>query len=88
MIREKHFSAKHDFHTGILTKCCFILAAFFFVIIFLNNILGRTFLLESSSALGLIVLFLGFGCISWFLHIQFSKLTEIAKEIENTEEIE
>lgn len=86
MIRKKHFSASFDFHTGFLTKCCFLLAGFFFFLILINSFLDEPFLVESSTSLGLIVLFLGLGGILWFLHVQFSKLSEIAKEIENSEE--
>lgn len=83
MIKEKHFSAKYDFHTGLLSKTCFFLGFILFLISLVEFILGIKILLEPGSYFALGLLFVGFGGISWFFHSQFAKLSEIAAEIEN-----
>ena len=86
MIQEKRFSAKYDFHTGLLSKSCFFLSFVLFLIALVEFIFGLTVLLEPGSYFALSLLFVGLGGISWFFHSQFAKLSEIATEIENEQQ--
>ena len=83
MIQEKHFSAKYDFHTGLLSKSCFFLGFALFLIALVEFIFGFNILLEPGSYFALGILFVGLVGISWFFHFQFAKLSEVATEIEN-----
>jgi hypothetical protein len=85
MIKEKHFSAKHDFHTGIVSKSCFFLSILFFVFAIIETVFNFVIFLDSSVFLALGILFIGIAGISWFFNKQFSKLSDIVEEMEQEE---
>ena len=104
MFKEKHFSSHDDFRTGFLCKLSLFLGIFLLIFyVFLkvislfmgqnNTGLFQTFndLSQSNIADSIIafsIVFLGVGIILYFFHLQFAKLSKIADEIENEEEIE
>lgn len=98
MVKKKNFSAHYDFNTGFLSKFFIIfggvllcLAVLFSIISvflpdqplgissFFSNVIDSGFI-DISFALSII--FIGVGFILWFLHRQFSKLADIADDIE------
>jgi len=83
MIKEKHFSAKHDFHTAKIAKSCFFISLLFFAIILIELAFQITILFEPSIFFALAILFLGAAGISWFFYTQFSKLSDIVSDLEN-----
>jgi hypothetical protein len=85
MIKERRFSPKFDFHTGVVTKISFVISIILLIIVAIELLLNMTLLLDSSIFLALAILFLGFTGISWFFYSQFSKLSEIVTELENDE---
>jgi len=82
MIKEKHFSAKHDFHTGFVSKSCFLLSFLFLVMAVIETVFNFVIFFDSSVFLALGILFIGIAGISWFFNKQFSKLSEIVEEME------
>ncbi len=81
MFKMKYFSTKHDFKTGIISKLCFIIGIIFLILAFiLNNIF------ETLVALSIISF--AIGIILHFLNLQFIKLDDIAKDIEQMEKNE
>jgi hypothetical protein len=98
MFEKKYFSAHNDFKTGILFKLAlflgFILLIIFIILRTLSFVINEDnflyFLSNSkyvdiTGAFALLILFLGFVLL--FFHRQFTKLSEIADEIENSEEL-
>ncbi len=83
MIKERHFSPKHDFQTGIIAKILFGLSLILFIIAGIELLFSVVFIFNASIFFALGILFLGISVISWFFHSQFSKLSEIVSEIEN-----
>lgn len=83
MIKERRFSAKYDFHTGIISKFCFFFSVILLLIAGVELLLSITILLTPGSYFALAILFVGLGFISWFFHSQFAKLSEVASEIED-----
>lgn len=98
MVKKRIFSAHYDFNTGFLSKCfiffggillvlsiLFSLISFFLptqtsgITSFFSNVIESGFI-DISFALAII--FIGIGFILWFLHRQFSKLADIADDIE------
>ena len=77
MIKIRIFTTKHNFKTGIISKFCFIIGLIFliFSFILINH-------LETFIALSIISF--AIGVILHILYLQFIKLDDIAKEIENT----
>jgi hypothetical protein len=98
MIRHRNFSAYNDFKTGILYKLMIFLGIIFLVIfIFLellkklskdySGLLKYFYDLSISNFPGIIIsisiLLISFGIILYFFNRQFSKLAEIAEEIDH-----
>jgi len=98
MFKKKYFSTKHDFKTGFFFKLSlifglFLLSIFVIFILFsfvLNEsytgflrelyLISKSSMIDSIGALSL--LFIAFGVIIYFLHLQFVKLNEIAEDVE------
>jgi hypothetical protein len=103
MFKERHFSAHEDFRTGIFCKLSlffgFFLLLFYAFLKIISLFIGQNNtgflqtiydLSQSSVADSIIafsIVFLGVGFILYFFHLQFVKLSKIADEIENEEEI-
>lgn len=98
MFDKKYFSVHNDFKTGVLFKFTliigFILLIIFIILRILSFMLNEGNILHSllnsryvdiTGAFALLILFLGFVLL--FFHRQFKKLSEIADEIENSEEL-
>jgi hypothetical protein len=88
MIKERHFSPKYDFKTGIIAKISFAISLFFILIIIIEIALNLTILLEPSIFFALTLLFLAVAGFSLFFYSQFAKLSRIVSEIEDEEENE
>ena len=103
MFKERRFSAHEDFRTGIFCKLSlflgFFLLLFYVFLKIISSFIGQNNtgfiqtiydLSQSSVADSIIafsIVFLGVGFILYFFHLQFVKLSKIADEIENEEEI-
>ncbi len=103
MFKERRFSAHEDFRTGIFCKLSlflgFFLLIFYVFLKIISSFIGQNNtgfiqtiydLSQSSVADSIIafsIVFLGVGFILYFFHLQFVKLSKIADEIENEEEI-
>jgi len=103
MFKEKHFSAHEDFRTGIFCKFSlflgFFLLLFYVFLKIISSFIGQNntgfyqiiYNLSQSnfadSIIAFSIVFLGIGFILYFFHLQFVKLSKIADEIENEEEI-
>lgn len=98
MVKKKNFSVHHDFNTGFLSKCFIVfgivllaLAVFFSLISFFlsdqssgvssffSNVIDAGFI---DISFAFTIIFIGIGFILWFLHRQFTKLADIADDIE------
>ena len=104
IIKERSFSAYHDFNTGIFCKISIffgIILLIFYVFIkisanFFNNdsngltqnIYNFSQSAQADSIIAFSVLLLAVGVILYFFHCQFGKLAKIAEEIENNEDLE
>jgi hypothetical protein len=103
MFKERRFSAHEDFRTGIFCKFSLFLGFFlllFYVFLkiislfigqnntgFLQTIYDLSQSSVADSIIAFSIVFLGVGFILYFFHLQFVKLSKIADEIENEEEI-
>lgn len=102
MVKKRFFSAHYDFNTGFLSKCfivfgivLLVLAVFFSLISFFPSDQSSGILSFFSTIIdaGFIdisfafaIIFIGIGFILWFLHRQFTKLADIADDIEKNGE--
>jgi hypothetical protein len=103
MFKERRFSAHEDFRTGIFCKLSLFLGFFlllFYVFLkiislfigqnntgFIQTIYDLSQSSVADSIIAFSIVFLGVGFILYFFHLQFVKLSKIADEIENEEEI-
>jgi len=96
MIKRRYFSAKYDFKTGFLCKLTFFVGLVL-LIIFLIQRLGEELSEQISDfnkttnpdiIIAFAILFFGASIIMYIFYSQFTKLAEIAEEIENSEELE
>jgi len=103
MFEEKRFSTHNDFRTGFFGKLSLLLGIIlliFYVFIKVislfidqNNTGFLQFLYDLSqyktadTIIAFSIVFLGFGIILYFFHLQFAKLSKISDEIENEEEV-
>ena len=103
MFKERRFSAHEDFKTGIFCKLSLFLGFFlllFYVFLkiislfigqnntgFIQTIYDLSQSSVADSIIAFSIVFLGVGFILYFFHLQFVKLSKIADEIENEEEI-
>lgn len=84
MIKKRMFSTQHDFKTGFFYKLLLIVG----MVLLAIYLIGRTVQLIDidSTVLGSILAFailcIGGGLLAYFISSQFSKLEEIASEIE------
>jgi len=103
MFEEKRFSTHNDFRTGFFGKLTLLiglilLISYVFIKVislFINQ--NKTGFLQflynisqsntSDTIIAFSIVFLGFGFILYFFHLQFAKLSKISEEIENEEEI-
>jgi len=87
MIKEKRYSAHNDLKTGFFCKFFFVLGIIFLVIYLLGFFIPQIPL--SGTLLGTIlafaILFLGGSLLLYFFSCQFTKLSQIAEDIENDE---
>jgi len=104
MIKEKRFSAHHDFKTGFFFKLSlilgiFLLAVFFFVktIVFFISENSQGFLKnlydfsnsgQSESIAAFSLLLIALSVIIYAFNYQLCKLSKIAEDIENNEDCE
>ena len=98
-MKTKYFSADEDFKTGLIYKIFFLLSGILIALILIIKGLAFAFsgetegflfsIIELSSSsfidisIAIVIIFIGLGGIAYFFHRQFSKLADIAKEIEN-----
>ena len=103
IFKKRYFSAHNDFKTGILYKITFIiglvLLIIYLVIIGISFIFGAessgfindVYNFSQSSSINTIlafsILFIGVSVILYFFCCQFAKLSKIAEEIENDENL-
>ena len=87
LLKVRLKSAHNDFKTGIICKISFILGIILFLIYLIDKI--TSIFNFDDNLLGIIIafviLFFGVGLLLFFISCQFSKLSKIADEIENTE---
>ena len=84
MVKKRNISAYSDLKTGFLYKFFLIIGGIFLFIYIINWLLSFNFINEavSGTILAFSILFLGSGIILYFFFCQFSKLSEIAEEVE------
>ena len=104
MFKKRYFSVDHDFKTSYLSMFFIItgiillaLYIFFKIISFvvsssdngvMNSLLQFSQTHHPDTIFSFSIICLAFGIIFNFFHRQFSKLADIAEEIENCENIE
>jgi hypothetical protein len=84
MIKKRNISVNSDLKTGFFCKFLLILGIIFLLIYIVQAFLPN-FSIEENLAgiiLAFSILFIGVGIILFFFHCQFSKLAQIAKEVE------
>jgi hypothetical protein len=85
MMRLKPKSAYYDFKSGMTCKILFFLGIIF-LILYLTQISTQVISNDENLAgilRAFVILFFGLSALSYFLSCQFSKLAQIAKDIEN-----
>jgi len=89
MAKKHLFSAHSDFKTGIFCKFFLILGCILFIIYLIETLLHLIGL--SDDNIGIILAFsilsLGLGLILYFFSRQFTKLSQIAEEVEQDESL-
>jgi membrane-anchored glycerophosphoryl diester phosphodiesterase (GDPDase) len=89
MAKKHLFSAHNDFKTGIFCKFFLILGCILFIIYLVETLLHLIGL--SADDIGIILAFsilsLGLGLILYFFSRQFTKLSQIAEEVEQDESL-
>ena len=90
MFKKKNISAYNDLKTGFFCKLLLIIGTILLIIYIIQ--INIPFIEMSEDTIGALLAFailsMGLGVILYFLSRQFSKLAEIAKEIENEDIIE
>jgi amino acid transporter len=103
MFKKRYFSAHNDFKTGILHKITLIIGIALFIIYliilgisfifgsessgFTNDIYNYSQSGSINTILAFSILFIGASIILYFFCCQFAKLSKIAEEIENDENL-
>jgi uncharacterized membrane protein len=89
MAKKHLFSAHNDFKTGVFYKFFLILGCILFIIYFIENLLHPIGLSDDGigTILAFAILILGLGFILYFFSRQFTKLSQIAEEIEQDESL-
>jgi len=89
MVRKHIFSAHNDLKTGFLYKLFLVLGCILFIIYLVEMLLHPIGL--NNDAIGTILAFailgFGLGLILYFFSCQFSKLSQIADEVEQDESL-
>jgi len=89
MAKKHLFSAHNDFKTGFFYKFFLILGCILFIIYLIEKLLHPIGL--SDDGIGTIFAFailgLGFGFILYFFSRQFTKLSQIAEDVEQNESL-
>ena len=89
MAKKHLFSVHNDFKTGIFCKFFLILGCILFIIYLIEMLLHLIGL--SNDSIGIILAFailsLGLGLILYFFSRQFTKLSQIAEEVEQDESL-
>jgi Zn-dependent protease with chaperone function len=89
MAKKHLFSVHNDFKTGIFCKFFLILGCILFIIYLIEILLHLIGL--SDDSIGIILAFailsLGLGLILYFFSRQFTKLSQIAEEVEQDESL-
>jgi Zn-dependent protease with chaperone function len=89
MAKKHLFSVHNDFKTGFFYKFFLILGCILFIIYFVETLLHLIGL--SDDSIGIILAFailsLGLGLILYFFSRQFTKLSQIAEEVEQNESL-
>jgi hypothetical protein len=98
MVKKKKLSVYNDLRTGFFYKLCLLIGIFLLIFyIFLRiislldeNVKNSLWIFYNlskfstiDSILAFSIILLGVGFIFYFIHLQFIKLSNIAKEIEN-----
>lgn len=89
MIKKKNISVYSDLKTGFFCKFLVVLGIIFLLIYLIQFALP--FISIEDSITGIIlafsILFIGIGIILFFFHCQFSKLAQIAEEVEKEKDL-
>lgn len=90
MLKKRSISVYSDFKTGFLCKFLMFLGIILIILYIVQWIVPYITIDETISGiiLAFSILFLGLGIILYFFNCQFSKLAEIAHEVENENELE
>ena len=89
MVKKHLFSAHSDLKTGFLCKFFLILGCLLLLFYIVEALLHPLGLIEGATGaiLAFAILAIGLGCILYFFSCQFSKLSQIADEIEHDESL-
>jgi Zn-dependent protease with chaperone function len=89
MAKKHFFSAHNDFKTGFFCKVFLIIGCILFIIYLIETLLHPIGLSDDGigTILAFAILGLGFGLILYFFSRQFTKLSQIAEEIEQNESL-
>jgi Zn-dependent protease with chaperone function len=89
MAKKHLFSAHNDFKTGIFCKVFLILGCILFIIYLVETLLHIIGLSDDSIGilLAFVILSFGLGLILYFFSRQFTKLSQIAEEVEQDESL-
>lgn len=84
MIRKRNISIHSDTKTCFLYRFLLIIGSILFIIYIIQWFVSFTIIEENLAGiiLAFSILFLGLGFIMFFFHCQFTKLSEIAEEVE------
>ncbi len=90
MIKKRTFSAQHDFKTGFLYKLLLTLGVILLAIYVIEQTIRLIGIDQAllGSILAFAILCIGGGLLAYFISSQFSKLADIADEIECGEDTE
>jgi len=89
MVKKHLFSAHSDLKTGFLCKFFLVLGCFLLVFYLVEALLHPLGLSESTTGalLAFAILGIALGAILYFFSCQFSKLSQIAEDIEKDESL-
>jgi len=89
MAKKHFFSAHNDFKTGFFYKFFLIIGCILLIIYLIEILLHPIRLTDDGvgTILAFVILCLGFGLILYFFSRQFTKLSQIAEEVEQDESL-
>jgi hypothetical protein len=85
MIKKRYITLQRPSKSNLICKS-FLFLGVVLLIIYIIFRLTSSFLDIANVILAFVILLIGVGIIFYFFHCQFSKLAEIAEEIESEEE--